>query len=68
MTNNFLRFLVANSHYRATGTVVDLKLQNHTNEEIARRMQFSERTVRRMIKRVEQNFEKLIREDDQSSG
>ena len=48
--------------------VVDLKLQNHTNEEIARRMQCSERTVRRMIKRVEQNFEKLIREDDQSSG
>ena len=47
--------------------VVDLKLQNHTNEEIARRMQCSERTVRRMIKRVEQNFEKLIREDDQSS-
>jgi len=47
--------------------VVDLKLQNHTNEEIARRMRCSERTVRRMIKRVEQNFEKLIREDDQSS-
>ncbi len=40
--------------------VVDLKLQNHTNEEIARRMQCSERTVRRMIKRVENTLEKLI--------
>lgn len=43
--------------------VVDLKLQNHTNEEIARQLQCSERTVRRMIKRVEQNLEKLIRQD-----
>ena len=44
--------------------VVDLKLQNHTNEEIARRLQCSERTVRRMIKRVEQNLERLIGEHD----
>ena len=45
--------------------VVDLKLQNHTNEEIARRMQCSERTVRRMIKRVEQTLDKLIGDADQ---
>jgi len=44
--------------------VVDLKLQNHTNEEIARRMQCSERTVRRMIKRVEKTLEKLIGRDE----
>lgn len=44
--------------------VVDLKLQNHTNLEIARRMQCSERTVRRMIKRVEKTLEKLIGRDE----
>jgi DNA-binding NarL/FixJ family response regulator len=33
--------------------VVDLKLQNYTNAEIARQRQCSERTVRRKLKNVE---------------
>jgi len=44
--------------------VVDLKLQNHTNEEIARRLQCSERTVRRMLKKVQQQLERLVAVDD----
>lgn len=33
--------------------VLDLKLQHHTNEQIAETLECSERTVRRMIKRVQ---------------
>lgn len=40
--------------------VVDLKLQNHTNEDIARRLQCSERTVRRLLSTVQQQLEKLV--------
>ena len=40
--------------------VVDLKLQNHTNEEIARQLGCSERTVRRMLKKVQQRLENLV--------
>ena len=43
--------------------VVDLKLQKHTNEEIAQRLQCSERTVRRMLGNVQQQLEKLLATD-----
>jgi RNA polymerase sigma factor (sigma-70 family) len=33
--------------------VVDLKLQEYTNEEIAERLNSSERTVRRVLKRIQ---------------
>ncbi|MFP6666905.1 MAG: sigma-70 family RNA polymerase sigma factor [Pirellulales bacterium] len=44
--------------------VVELKLQNHTNEEVARRLQCSERTVRRMLKKVQHQLEKLVTADE----
>ena len=40
--------------------VVDLKLQNYTNAEIARKLQCSERTVRRKLKNVQQQLEQLV--------
>jgi RNA polymerase sigma factor (sigma-70 family) len=40
--------------------IVDMKLQNHTNEEIARRLQCSERTVRRLLSNVQQQLGKLV--------
>lgn len=36
--------------------LVDLKLQQYTNEEAAKRMACSERTVRRILKRVRQRL------------
>ncbi|MEO1997547.1 MAG: LuxR C-terminal-related transcriptional regulator [Planctomycetaceae bacterium] len=40
--------------------IVDIQLQNHTNEEIAHRLQCSERTVRRLLSNVQQQLEKLV--------
>ena len=36
--------------------VVELKFQEHTNEEVAERLHLSERTVRRIFKRVQERF------------
>ena len=36
--------------------LVELKLQDYTNEEAARQMACSERTVRRILKRVQQRL------------
>jgi RNA polymerase sigma-70 factor (ECF subfamily) len=36
--------------------VVELKLQDHTNEEVAERLGISERTVRRIVKRAQARF------------
>ena len=44
--------------------ILSLKLQKHTNEEIAQRLQCSERTVRRMLKKVQQQLERLVAVDD----
>jgi len=40
--------------------IVDLKLQEHTNEEVAERLGCSERTVRRVLKRVRAHLERAF--------
>jgi RNA polymerase sigma factor (sigma-70 family) len=40
--------------------LVDLKLQEYTNDEIAERLGCSERTVRRLLKRVQAHLERLF--------
>jgi len=42
--------------------LVDLKLQEHTNEEIARHLGCSDRTVRRMLKRVQSRLRDILEE------
>jgi RNA polymerase sigma factor (sigma-70 family) len=44
--------------------VVDLKLQGMTNEEVAERMGSSERTVRRIAKRVQRHLERGFQDDE----
>lgn len=41
-------------------SMLELRLQHYTQEEIAERLGCSERTVRRILKRVQRNFEKII--------
>ena len=45
--------------------VLDLKLQNHTNEEIAAQMQCSERTVRRITDQIRSRWSTLFEETNQ---
>lgn len=47
--------------------VLDLKLQNYTNAEIADKMQCSERTVRRMTNQIRQRWSELFDEEDKAS-
>jgi RNA polymerase sigma factor (sigma-70 family) len=42
--------------------VVDLKLQGFTNEEVAERLSSSERTVRRMMKKIQRHLERTFEE------
>lgn len=42
--------------------LVDLKLQEHTNEEIAKQLGCSERTVRRVLKRVQGRLREILAE------
>lgn len=44
--------------------VVDLKLQNHTNEEIADRLDCSERTVRRMTNQIRERWSALFDDEE----
>ena len=46
--------------------VLDLKLQNHTNDEIAKRMKCSERTVRRLTNQIRNRWSALFDEVDES--
>jgi DNA-directed RNA polymerase specialized sigma24 family protein len=42
---------------------VDLKLQELTNEQVAEQFGCSERTVRRILKRVQERIERQARDD-----
>ncbi len=44
--------------------LIDLKLQDQTNDEAAEALGISERTVRRMLSRLQEKFEKLLQPDD----
>ena len=44
--------------------LIDLKLQDQTNDEAAETLGLSERTVRRMLSRLQDKFEKLLQPDD----
>jgi RNA polymerase sigma factor (sigma-70 family) len=44
--------------------VLDLKLQNHTNDEIAEQMKCSERTVRRITQQIRSRWSTLFEETD----
>ncbi len=44
--------------------VLDLKLQNHTNEEIAQEMKCSERTVRRLTNQIRSRWTTLFDDED----
>ena len=44
--------------------LIDLKLQDQTNDEAAEALGMSERTVRRMLTRLQEKFEKLLRPDN----
>lgn len=44
--------------------LMDLKLQDQTNDEAAEALGISERTVRRMLSRLQEKFEKLLQPDD----
>jgi RNA polymerase sigma-70 factor (ECF subfamily) len=44
--------------------LIDLKLQDQTNDEAAEALGLSERTVRRMLSRLQEKFEKLLRPDN----
>lgn len=46
--------------------VLDLKLQSHTNDEIAAHMKCSERTVRRLTNQIRSRWSALFDEDDDS--
>jgi RNA polymerase sigma factor (sigma-70 family) len=46
--------------------VLDLKLQNHTNDEIAEQMKCSERTVRRLTNQIRSRWSALFDEEDES--
>lgn len=56
--NDFLAAVLA-SLDEEERIMLELRLQNCTQEEIAERLGCSERTVRRILKRVQGNFEKL---------
>ena len=43
--------------------VLDMKLQNHTNEEIAQLMKCSERTVRRLTGQIRNRWDALFEEE-----
>jgi RNA polymerase sigma factor (sigma-70 family) len=43
--------------------IVQLKLQEHTNKEVAQRLTCSERTVRRLLKRVQARLVRAFEED-----
>ena len=45
--------------------IVDLKLQSFTNHEIAQRLDCSERTVRRMVKRVQSRMQTILHQDNE---
>jgi RNA polymerase sigma factor (sigma-70 family) len=42
--------------------VLALKLEQHTNEQIGHRLQCSERTVRRILSRVQSHLRRLLEE------
>jgi RNA polymerase sigma factor (sigma-70 family) len=44
--------------------VVDLKLQEYTNDEVALRLGLSERTVRRLLKRLQARLTRALEESD----
>ena len=44
--------------------LIDLKLQDQTNDEAAESLGMSERTVRRMLARLQEKFEKLLHPDN----
>lgn len=44
--------------------LIDLKLQDQTNDEAAETLGISERTVRRMLSRLQEKFEKLLQPDN----
>lgn len=44
--------------------LIDLKLQDQTNDEAAEALGMSERTVRRTLARLQEKFEKLLHPDD----
>lgn len=48
--------------------VVDLKLQEHTNEEIAAEMGCSERTIRRVLARVQSRLRGMLEERSEVGG
>lgn len=43
--------------------IVDLRLQGHTQEEIAAQLEISERTVRRLIKTIQARFTRMLETD-----
>ena len=43
--------------------IIDLKLQDYTHEEVAQRLGSSERTVRRILKRVQSRLKRLMETD-----
>ncbi len=47
--------------------VLDLKLQNHTNDEIAAQMKCSERTVRRLTTQIRSRWSALFDEDEEGT-
>jgi RNA polymerase sigma factor (sigma-70 family) len=48
--------------------LVELKLEDCTNEEAARRLSCSERTVRRILKRVQGRLSRLLEESEPESS
>ena len=48
--------------------VLDLKLQNHTNDEIAEKINCSERTVRRLTEKIRSRWTTLFDEEQGGSG
>ena len=44
--------------------ILDLKLQQHTNDDIAEKLNCSERTVRRVLKRLQERWLEMERDDD----
>lgn len=46
--------------------IIELKLQDYTQEEIAEQMQCSDRTIRRFLKRVQDRLTRML--DDNSAG
>lgn len=48
--------------------ILELKLQDYTQEEIAERMQCSDRTIRRFLKRVQQRLTQMLDDASASRG